>query len=224
MFDVGDEFVFNAGSVMLQSEDKAWKPDAGEIEKRHFDGGKWVAERKEDKEDGKEGGIDGLSEKERGGTFEIVDGLAAFVDDAWHGFEAGVEENEFGNATSGIGAVTDGDRNVGLFHGKDVVDAVAGHGNSISLFFEGFDEIFFLGWGDTRKNSVILNELRVIFGFKRGKVDAAEVFDAYSLGNGSDRSKIVAGDDFDGDVVIVKVVDDGGSSGANFVFETNDAK
>ena len=88
--DIGDKAVFDAVGVFFEREDEAGETDAGEVEQSHLDGLKGIAEGEEDKNDGKDAGIDGLSEEERGRAFEVIDGLAAFVNDARDGFEAGI--------------------------------------------------------------------------------------------------------------------------------------
>ena len=122
---------------MFEREDDAGQADTGKVEQSHLDRGEWVGGGEEDKNNGKDRGVDSLGEEERGGTLEVVDGLAAFGDDARDGSEIRAKQYELGRATSGVGAFADGDRAVGFFHGEDVVDAIAGHGDGFSLFFEG---------------------------------------------------------------------------------------
>lgn len=152
--DVFSEVVFDAIGVMLESEDKARKADTGEIKKRHFNRGEGVLHREKDKNDGENRGIDGLGKKESSGTLEVIDGLAAFVYDAGDGRKIGAQENHFGAATGGIGTFADSKTNVGLFHGQNIIDTVAGHGDSVSLFPKRGDEIFFLGRLHASKNII----------------------------------------------------------------------
>ncbi len=88
--DVGDKAVFDAIGVFLERQDEAGKANAGKIEQSHFNRFEGVAEGEKDEDDGQNAGINGLGEEERGGAFEVVDGLAAFVDDAGDGLETGI--------------------------------------------------------------------------------------------------------------------------------------
>ena len=60
--------------------------------------------------------------------------------------------------------------------------------------------------------------------FFGGEVEAVEVFEADAGGDGFDGLKIVAGDDFDVDVVIIEVIDDFFGVTTDFVFETDVAE
>ena len=88
--DVFSEVVFDAVGVVFESKNEAWETDAGEVQKRHFDGGEGVLHREKYKDHGKDGGVDSLGEEEGGGTLEVVDGLAAFGDNAGDGGEVGI--------------------------------------------------------------------------------------------------------------------------------------
>lgn len=46
--------------------------------------------REENENNGENGGVDGFGEEEGGGTLEIVDGLAAFVDNTGDGGKVGI--------------------------------------------------------------------------------------------------------------------------------------
>lgn len=81
MEDVGDEAVFDASGVFLESENDAGETDTGEIEERHFEWGEGVFERDDDENKSENGGIGVFAEEEGGGAFEVIDGLAAFGDD-----------------------------------------------------------------------------------------------------------------------------------------------
>ena len=171
--DVFGETVFDTFSVVLESKDEAGEADTGEIQERHFDGAEGIAKWEDDKNDGEDGSVDGFGEEEGGGAFEVVDGLAAFIDDGGDGFEAGVQEDKLGGAAGGVGAFADGEAGVGFFHCENVVDTIAGHSNGASLPLESFDEFFLLIRGDASEDGVIFGEFVVIWPGFVGEVDAS---------------------------------------------------
>lgn len=57
MKDIGDETVFDAGSVFLEGENDAGEADAGEIKERHFERNKGIFERNDNKNESKNGGV-----------------------------------------------------------------------------------------------------------------------------------------------------------------------
>lgn len=74
---------------------------------------------------------------------------------------------------------------------------------------------------DASKNRVILDEFGEVVSGGGREVITAEVFDADAGGDGFDRFEFVAGDDFDVNVVIVKVINDILGVRADFVFEAD---
>ena len=88
--DVASEFVFDAFGVVLEGESKAGESNADEVKQGHFNGGIGVTERENSKEDGENAGIDGLGKEEGGGAFEVIDGLAAFINNTRYGVKIGI--------------------------------------------------------------------------------------------------------------------------------------
>ena len=80
-----------------------------------------------------------------------------------------------------------------------------------------------MGWFDTSENIVIFDQGVIIDVFGGGEIDGLGIFDPNGAGDRFDGFGSIAGDDFDFDVVGVKILDDLMSITADFVGQTNKA-
>lgn len=94
--------------------------------------------------DGKDGGEECLHQIQRGGVLDIVDDAPALEYDARHGREVVVKEDDVAHVFGGVAAGGDADGAICLFHGEDIVHAVARHGDRISFRLDGFYQDRFL--------------------------------------------------------------------------------
>ena len=161
----------------------------------------------EEGNDGQGQGEDILHQIQRGRTLDVVDDSSSLTHNAGHGGKIVVQQHQAGHLAGGLGAGGHGDGAVGLLHGEDIVDTVAGHGHDVARLLEGLDEFFLLVRGHPAKDRVIFHRFgKVLIGFQGSGIHPSVcIFDACPHGHIGNGSGIVAGDDPDGHPLIPEI-------------------
>ena len=150
-----------------------------------------------------------LHEKQRRRPLNIVDDPPSLRDNAGHGGKIVVQQHETAQLAGGLGAGAEGHGAVRLLHGKQIVDAVAGHGHGVSLVLQRRHQAALFLWRHPAENRVFRHRPgKILVGFQCGGVNIA-----LSSGNarpGGDQAGglgIVAGYDLHSHALTVKIAE-----------------
>ena len=162
-----------------------------------------IGDRQQDREQRRQQGEDVFIEEKRGGAGDVVDIAPPLGDDLPHVRKVRIQKDHLRGLPGRVAPAAHGHGAVRLFHGQDIVHAVAGHGDFQALFLHGEDQAFFLFRAHAPENGVFQRRfLQFFFRIQRRGVHVAvRVRDIRLRRHARDRHGIVAGDDLHGDTL-----------------------
>ena len=207
--DVAHEFAFHPGIIRLQSQEEGRNADGQAADERQLDCLKGIGHIDKHQQNCQNKGENVLYKEQCGGALDIVDDAPSLRNDMRHGAELRVQQDNLSNLRSGLTAGGHCDAAVGVLEGENVVDAVAGHCDRMSLTFEGTHKITLLLRRDAAEYRVFPYRFCIVaLGMQAGGVDVTVgVFDSGAVGDLRNGNGIVAGDDADGNPLLGKVAE-----------------
>ena len=216
-------------AIALQSEEEGGDTDSDDFHDHDVVGLEGVfdtvsaVEESEEDDDCEDDGEDRLHEEQGGRALDVVDDSPPLFHDGRHGSEIGIEKDEVGGVPCGRSAVCHGDGAVGILHGEDVVDAIAGHADGVLSVLELFDDGGFLLWRDATEDGVLID----YFGnLTQGKTFQGNAFlrvrDIAFFGYFRSGKGVVSGYDLYLDAVFREPPDGIRSLRSNVIFESED--
>ena len=150
-----------------------------------------------------------LHKEQRSRSLNVVDDPPPLRDDAGHGGKVVVQQHETAQLAGSLRAGTEGNGAVRLLHGKQIVDAVAGHGHGVPLLLQRRHQAALLFRRHPAENRVFRHRMgKILVGFQRGGVNIPVCTgNACPGGDQAGGMGIVAGYDLHSHALTVKIAE-----------------
>ena len=195
--------------VRLHGEEERGNTDGQRRDHRQVHGLQGIRPVREQGDHRQKQGENILHKKQRRRSLDVVDDPPPLRDDAGHGGKIVVQQHETAQLAGSLRAGAEGNGAVRLLHGKQVVDAVAGHGHGVTLLLQRRHQTALFLRRHPAENRVFRHRTgKVLVGFQVGCVDIA--FRAGNARPGGDQAGgvwIVAGYDLHGHALTVKIAE-----------------